>query len=232
MGLFKRLHRITMGRVEAFLDRVEDPEIMFPRLVKEMQEQFRCATEQEAAAVAAVKRAEHAVDTAREKADSLGRGAALALKQGDEATAREALTAQIDAEDTLVNAGRDLETLQSSVHLANAARRQIQEQLEELRAKKSELLTRARVARTRKTIQRTVSGSIGSTDSILDAVARLEASVEEDEAELEIQANLAGDVRVNPSLARRLEQLDRDSEIETRLAALKAKMPSRPVETH
>ena len=30
MGLFQRLHRITIGRIEAFLDRVEDPELVLP----------------------------------------------------------------------------------------------------------------------------------------------------------------------------------------------------------
>ncbi len=223
MGLIKRLHRITIGRIEAFLDKVEDPEVLFPQLVKEMEEQLRTATTEEAAAIAATKRAEHAVEKATAKVEQLGRGAEQAVAVGEDDTARGALTAQIDTEKTAEMCKRDLETLAATVDLATAARKQIAEQLDQLRAKKNEILTRARVAKTRRKIQRTVSGSVGSSGSILDAVARLEASVEETETELEIQAKLAGDVRVSPSLAKRLAELDADSQVEQRLAALREK---------
>ncbi len=37
MGLINSLKRITSARLDAFLDSVEDPEILLPRLVKELQ---------------------------------------------------------------------------------------------------------------------------------------------------------------------------------------------------
>ena len=87
--------------------------------------------------------------------------------------------------------------------------------------KKDDLLTRARVAKTQQKIQRTVGGSVGSSDSSLDAVARLESGIEEAEAELEIQADLTGESYAAPSLERRLAELDRQSEIEKRLDAIR-----------
>ncbi|MFP4054098.1 MAG: PspA/IM30 family protein [Phycisphaerae bacterium] len=104
---------------------------------------------------------------------------------------------------------------------ASAARKRIQQQLEELRSRKEEIITRSRVAKTRQNIQQTVSGAGGGTDSILDAVARLEAGVEEAEAELEIQAAVVGDSTVSPSLEQRLDDLDRDAEIEKRMEQLR-----------
>jgi len=224
MGLIKRLHRITIGRIEAFLDRVEDPQVLFPRLIREMEQQLHEATKQEATAIAAVKRAELDVSKAQERVDELGTGAARALEAGDEATAREALEAQIETEKNLALSQQNQETLESTLNLATAARKQIQEQLEELRARKREIITRATVAKTRKKIQKTVDGSLDSTDSILDAVSRLEANVQETEAELEIQARLAGDARINPSLERKLAALNNNSEVEERFAALKEKV--------
>ena len=223
MGLFKRLHRITVGRIEAFLSRVEDPELVFPVLIKEMQQQLEAATEAEARAVATLKGCEREVNKHAETIGRYGNGALLAIKKGDDETARHSVEAQLDAERTAEFSKKNLEVARQSVDRAKTSREQIQQQLEELRAKKDEILTRARVAKVQKKIQATVSGSAGSSDSILDAVARLEAQVEETEAELEIQASLAGESAASPSLERTLAELDREAQIDKRLAELKEK---------
>ncbi len=223
MGLCKRLHRITVGRIEAFLSRVEDPELVFPVLVKEMEQQLEAATEAEARAVATLKGCEREVSRHAETIERYGNGAMLAIKKGDEDTARQSIKAQLDAEKLSELSTKNVEVARQSLERARAGRERIQRQLDELRAKKNEILTRARVAKVQKKIQATVSGSAGSSDSILDAVARLEAQVEETEAELEIQASLAGESAASPSLERTLAELDREAQIDKRLAELKEK---------
>ncbi len=221
MGLFKRLHRITVGRIEAFLSRVEDPELVFPVLIKEMEEQLQAATEAEAKAKATLAGCEREIGRHEETIAKYGRGALLAIKKGDEDTARQSVKAQIDAEKASELSRRNLEIAHQSLDRAHASREQIQRQLEELRSKKNEILTRARVAKVQKKIQATVSGTVGSSDSILDAVARLEAQIEETEAELEIQANLTGEGTASVSLERKLDELDQEAQIDNRLAELK-----------
>lgn len=221
MGLFKRLHRITIGRIEAFLDRAEDPEIMLPELLREMEKQLVAGADAEAKARAAMKSAQRDHDTHREKIARLERGATRALQAGDEQVARMAIEVQLDSERFLNAAEENLDRAQDSLDHAVAARKHIQQQLAELRARKSEILTRSRVARAQQKIQRTVAGTIGSSGSILDSVARLEAGVEEIEAKLEIQASMAGVSGVQPSLYRRLQQLDVSAEVESRLATLR-----------
>jgi len=227
MGLFKRLHRVTIGRIQSFLETVEDPEIVFPELVKEMQGQLRTATEEEARASAAVKRVEREIGLASDRVEALGNGAALAIEADDEDTARKAVTAQIDAEATLATGRQTLETLKATFDYATSCRKQIQSQLEELRSKKDEILTRSRMAKARKKIQQTVTGTVGSSDSILDAVSRLETRIEATESELEIQANLVGHSRVDPSLEKRLDELGRQAEIDKRLSALRGQTVGR-----
>jgi phage shock protein A len=226
MGLFKRLHRITVGRIEAFLSRVEDPELVFPVLIKEMEDQLRAATEAEAKAQATLAGCEREIGRHEETIDKYGRGALLAVKKGDEETARQSVKAQIEAEKASELSKRNLEIAQQSLERAKASRKQIQHQLEELRAKKSEILTRARIAKVQKKIAASVSGTVGSSDSILDAVARLEAQVEETEAELEIQASLTGEGTASVSLERKLSELDQEAQIEERLAELKRQAAS------
>lgn len=221
MGIFRRLHRITIGRIEAFLDKAENPETLFPVLIEEMQTQLKAATAAEAKATVSLKQATRDLESHLAKVDRFGSGAVLAMKKGDEDIARMSVEAQIEVEKNLAMAQKNVDCATDSLDHATASRKRIQAQLEELNSKKDEILTRARVAKTQQKIQRTVSGSVGSTDSILDAVARLEAGVEEAEAQLEVQANLAGDYSASPTLERKLDELSHESEVEDRLKKIR-----------
>ena len=107
---------------------------------------------------------------------------------------------------------------------ARAAREETRRQLRNIRAKKDEILTRARVVRTQERVERTVSGPTASTGSILDAVAAMEAKVEEKEATLAVRRDMAGaGSGGSGSLERRIDDMNRDAEIDRRMAELKAK---------
>jgi len=220
MGLVARLRRLTTSRIEAFLSTVEDPEVLFPQLVKEMEGQVRAATEAEAKAMASVKGARRDLDQVKQKLERMQKGAELAVEKGDEDTAREAVSAQIDLEAEIERKEETLNRAQGALDDARAAREQIQLQLEEVRNKKEEILTRARVVRNQKKVERTVSAPVSSAKSILDAVAQLETKVEEKEAEIEVQRDMAS-AGGGPSLDKRLKDLEVSSEVEERLAKLK-----------
>lgn len=224
MSIVARLKRVTVGRMEAFLTSVEDPETVFPQLVREMEEQVRLATDAEAKAMASVKVAERTRDQASAKLDKMTDGARAALQQGDEATAREAIAAQIQLEDEVARCSAAVATANQSYSDAHGARVQTQKQLDEVRAKKNEILTRARVVQSQEKIQRTVQGPSASTGSILDAVSRMESQLEEKEAGLAVRKELGqSGGGGTASLEQRIEDLHKQSEIERRLEALKTK---------
>ena len=221
MGLFKRLHRITFGRIEAFLDRVEDPEQVFPILVKEMEKQLEETAQAEAKANANVKQAQRELMRHQERLKKYNRGAVLAIQKDDEQTAHMAVEAQIDLERVITLAQQNYDRAVDALDHAHVSRKRISRQLDELRSKKQELLTRAKIVKAQKKIQRSVTGGIGCTDSILDSVARLEANVEEAESQLEIQACMSGDDFSTASLDRQLREMDHEAEIEKRLAQIR-----------
>ena len=84
MGLLKRLRRITKARIEAFLDSVETPELVLPRLVAELGEKVQEAANAEAKSIGATKGAQRKLDEATGRATRLQRGAKLAIDVGDE----------------------------------------------------------------------------------------------------------------------------------------------------
>ncbi|MBI9017493.1 MAG: PspA/IM30 family protein [Phycisphaerae bacterium] len=221
MGLFRRLHRITFGRIEAFLDRVEDPEQVFPILVKEMEKQLEETAQAEAKASANLKQAKRELQRHQERLTKYNRGAVLAIQKNDDQTAQMAVEAQIDLEKVIALAQQNYDRAVDALDHAHVSRKRIGRQLDELRSKKQDLLTRAKIVKAQKKIQRTVTGGVGNTDSILDSVARLESNIEEAESQLEIQACLVGDDLSTASLDRQLRELDHETEIQRRLAQIR-----------
>jgi phage shock protein A len=229
MGILNRIKRVTTGRLEMFLSKSENPEVIFPQLIVEMEDQVRAATEAEAKAMTVAKQAEQALNGAKEQLQKMTQGATLALEKGDEAMAREAVEAQVTLEAEIIRREAAVEVAQESLADARAARQQTQQQLQEIRAKKDEILTRARVVRSQERIERTVSGPAASTGSILDAVAAIEAKVEEQEANLAVRRELAGSApgSGSSSLERRIDDLNNESEVDRRLAALKEQLSAK-----
>jgi phage shock protein A len=220
------MKRVTTGKLELFLSKSENPEIIFPQLIVEMEEQVRAATDAEAKAMASAKHAEKAVEITLTKLNKMTAGAEAALKKGEESMAREAVEAQVALEAELIRHEAALQAAQDSLADARAARKETQQQLQEIRSKKNEILTRARVVQTQERVQRTVSSPSASTGSILDAVASMEAKIEEREANLSVRQELAGtgSGATSPSLERRIDDLNRNEEIDRRMSALKEKV--------
>jgi phage shock protein A len=216
--------RMSNARIEAFLSSVEDPEILFPQLVREMEEQVSKASEAEAQALTALKLAERTRDTAKANVARMLTGAELALKNNEENTAREAIAAQLDLEKALQQKTDACERAKGVYENARATRIDVKKKLDETRAKQDEILTRARLAKTQKKIAQTINSPVHSSDSIIDAIERLESKVDQAEAELEVGRELAGNGQAEAALEQRLEQLESEQEIEKRFAELKNKL--------
>lgn len=226
MGLISRLKRITRGRIEAFLDSVEDPELVLPQLVDELADQVRQAGAAEAKALSAVKSAQRKLDEASGRAARLQRGAELAVQADRMNMARQALAAHMEAERDVQAKQAVVDSAESAHRDANSVRCQIQAQLKDLRTRRDEIIARARAARQKKDLLKTAAKSIDAepdAKSILAEVARMEELVDHAEAQVEV----ADDLRqaLGPTFPdERARNLERDAEVRTRLEALKAKL--------
>ncbi len=216
MGFIDRLKRITLGRVEAFLAAQETPETVLPQLVEELAAKVRQSADAEAKALTAVKAAQRRCDEARGRSQRMGQGAHLALQAGDPDLARRALAAQLDAERELDAHLPPLAAAESALESARAARRQLGETLEQVKARRDELIARAKAARARQTAP-------PQRGSILDAVARMEEKVGHAEAHADARDEVAR--TLGPDVVERdLEELRRNAEVERRLQELKARL--------
>ena len=220
MGLMRRLQRITRARIEGFLDAVESPEVVFPQLVKEMEGAVREAQRAEAKALTVVKATQRKLDELTGRIQRLEKGAELALAKGDEQTARDALAAQLQVEKNIELQESARARGRDALEQARVSREQLVGDMEDLKARKEEIITRARVAGTEKKVQKTISSPSGSGKGILDEVARMEEKVMEAEAEIDVRREMNGRSR-RSSLDERLRSLEEEEEVEKRLAELR-----------
>jgi phage shock protein A len=223
-GLTSRLKRITVSRIQAFLETVDEPEAVFPKLVGEMQKRIGDAVNAESKAAAAFKANQRRLDESLGRSVRLEKGAEMALRQGNEPLAREALEAQVRVERRNDDQRLALEQSERALVQARESRLHLEVQLEELKRRKKEIISRARSAKNAAGVRRRAWKIGASGAAILDEVARMEQVAGENEISSGIAGELSG--TFERSLEYRLRSLEREAEIERRLDSIKKRKQS------
>jgi phage shock protein A len=209
MKLIERLKRITMGRIEAFLDSVEKPEQILGQLIREMSEQITAAANAEAKALGAVKGSQRRFDETAGRLHRLTEGAALAAKANELELARQAIAAQMQAEQDMEKCRANLEKAEHAYTDASNARKQLTDNLNELKQRKDELIAKSRNTNTQ-------SQSLEVTGDILDTVARMEAKIDVDQAKTEIRNEISKTLGLSFD-EQRVKNLEQNAEVQRRL---------------
>jgi phage shock protein A len=217
----ERLKRITKARIEAFLDSCEQPELVFPQLIKELSAMLKDAANSEAKSLTAVKADQRRLDEANGAVLRFEKGAKLAVDSDDMETAKHAISAQIKAEQKVDTCKKSLERSESAYAAAKQVRMQLQENLKDLKTRKNEILQRHKQAQLQKKILRGQAGDGGfATNNIIDAVARMEEKVELQESRNQVQNEIFKTLG-SAFNVEQTDQLENESEIQKRLNKLK-----------
>ena len=224
-GLASRLKRITVSRIKAFLETVDRPDLVFPHLVREIERGIGDAVNAESKAAAAFKANQRRLDESIGRSIRLGKGAEMALRQGDEALAREALAEQIKSDRATEDQRHALEQSETALLQVREVRLHLQAQLEELNRRKKEIVTRARSAKKDPGIYQYADMVRMEGTAILDEVARVPLIDEENLLPSRIAQKRSGPF--DRSLESRLRALEREAEIERRLASIKERKQSK-----
>jgi len=224
VGFLKRVSRLTMAKINAFLDGAENPEQVFPQLVQEMREECKKAIDAEAIAVAALKRRHQEHNDTKSEIEKWANRAELAVKENDDDLARTALENQVAAEKRLDAQDNTLAAARDAAERARQARQDLHDKLDTLERKRSDILARARAAKNQEEVQKVLAGLESDKGaSVLDAVARMEEKVEEAEARAGAYSDVAADIGGGDAETK-FRELERKQSIDDRLAALKEKV--------
>jgi len=214
MELIKRIQRVISANFNSVVASKEDPEKILEQAVMEMQDNLLQLRQGVAQAIATQKRTERQAASAQSTAEEWYRRAQLALQQGNEPLAREALTKRqsyVDAAKTFSSQiGEQIEI----VDRLKKDMRSLELKIAEAKTKKDMYIARARSAEASYKLQEMLSG--GSATSSLSAFERMEEKVLQIEAKSELITQMGSD-----DLQKQFDSLEAANDVDSQLAAMK-----------
>lgn len=228
MGIFDRLSTLIKSNINDLISSAEDPEKMLNQIIVDMRNQLAKAKQQVAAAIADEKRLRDQADAEFKLADDWEKRAMLAVQQGRDDLATQALMRQQEHLEHAQQLALTWETHHQETEGLKQSLRDLNDKIEEAKRKKNLLLARQRRAEAQQRITQTMSGL--SDKSAFEAFNRMEEKITTNERQLtaarEIEAEFTGD-----KLTAEFRQLERKAggmSSDLQLAALKERMGMLP----
>jgi len=228
MGIFDRLSTLLRSNINDLISSAENPEKMLNQILVDMRSQLAKAKQQVAAAIADEKRLRDQADSERRQSDDWEKRAMLAVQEGRDDLAKQALVRQGEHAQHAEQLELTWQSHQAETEKLKASLRELNDKIEEAKRKKNLLLARQRRAQAQKRIAETMSSL--SEKSAFEAFARMEERIENSERQLkasvEIEEEFTGD-----RLAQDFKQLEKGAaagSVDIQLLALKQKMGMLP----
>lgn len=223
MGLFDRLSRLLRSNINDLIAKAENPEKMLVQVIEDMRKQLAQAKQEVAVAIADERKLRMQVEDERKQAQEWERRARLAVREGRDDLAKQALVRgqehannAAELEEQWAKHREETERLKDSL-------RQLNSKIEEAKRKKNLLIAKQKRAQAQRRIHDTMAGL--QDKSAFRAFDQMVEKIEETErhaiAAAEVTEELEGD-----DLSREFMMLetDSDADVEDRLLALKRDM--------
>lgn len=216
MSILDRMRRITKANINWFLDKVEPAEQELESKIKELEETVQEGRESAASYGATFKRLQRELEQLERQQGDLKAKAETALKAGDEAAARKALTEKVKLSERISQIQPGVEHGSKTYNILRDNIVKLQEQLKAAKVKLQDLRARKRVAEAQNAFEQQLGKTVAVGGDAM-AFDRLEDEVLEAEAEVEIRQEIHSDDMTDVQLAER----SRDLQVEAELQAMK-----------
>jgi phage shock protein A len=213
---------MVRSNLNDLIARAENPEKMLNQIIDDMRSQLAQAKQEVAVAIADERKLRRQVQDERDQASDWERRAKLALREGREDLARQALLRSREHGEHAASLEEQWRAHASETEKLKDTLRQLSSKIEEAKRKRNLLIARQKRAAAQKRIHETMAGL--ADRSSFEAFDRMAERVEEAEmralAAAEVDEELGGD-----DLERQFKRLEGgDIDVERRLAALKEEM--------
>jgi phage shock protein A len=224
MGIFQKLSLLIRSNLNDLIARAENPEKMLEQVIIDMREQQTKAKQEVALAIAEERKLKSQVESEAKQAQEWERRAMLALQQGREDLARQALLRQQEYAERARSMHETWTRQAADTEKVKDALRQLQVKIEEAQRKKNLLIAKQKRAQAQKRIHETMAGL--SDTSAFETFERMAQKIEHTErlalAAAEVSEELSGDPLEKQFKA--LEASSGSEDIEYRLLEMKQKM--------
>lgn len=224
MGIFTKLSTVIKSNINDLISRAENPEKMLNQIILDMRDQLAKAKREVAAAIADERKLKSQLDTEVKQARDWQHRAMLAVKEGRDDLAKQALIRQQEHTERAKVLQQTWEAQAAETEKLKGSLRQLNDKIEEAKRKRNLLVAKQKRAQAQKRIHETMSGL--SDTSAFEAFNRMADKIEEEErqsiAHAEVTEALGGDTLESEFL--RLEAGPGGADVEDQLLALKVEM--------
>ncbi|MTJ80763.1 MAG: phage shock protein PspA [Telmatospirillum sp.] len=220
MGVFSRISDIVNSNINAILDRAQDPEKIIRMIIQEMEDTLVEVRASAVRTIAELKALDRKIDEARRGIEEWQSKAEFALTKGREDLAKGALQlkARLQQEVSLLEERRrDIDAGLAKQSEDVAA---LQQKLADAKSREQSMIARHKTASNRLKLREALYD-----ERVTDAFSRFE-QVERALDELEGKVEIYDRVRPR-GVAEELADMEADHQVESELAALKAKLAGR-----
>jgi phage shock protein A len=221
MSFFKRLMTVIKSNLNALLGSAENPQKVLEQSLEDMQTQFMRAQTDVARSIVDEKKLLGELEKDKQQAEEWERRAMLAVKEGRDDLAAQALDRQAEHSQSAQRLHAAWTQHRTATEALKKSLRSMNEQIAELKRKKNLLVARQTRAEAKERIHTTMSTL--NSGGAMDAFARMEEKIDDMEARAAAAAELASDL-TGDSLEQQFAALEYRGSSNQRLLELKQKM--------
>ncbi len=219
MGIFTRFADIVNSNINALLDKAEDPEKLIRLIVQEMEDTLVEVRTASARTIADKKEISRRIQLLDNDVQEWEKKAELAISKGREDLAKAALQERNKADVAKSDLQLELDKVEAELNRLTTEVGQLQDKLNDARARQKALLMRHNTTSSRLKVKRSLYENSG--DRAVDKFERFERKLEDLESEVE-----SFDITGNRSLADEINDLENEDAIDQQLAELKKRVKS------
>ena len=224
MSIFTKLSTVIKSNINDLISRAENPEKMLNQIILDMRDQLAKAKREVAAAIADERKLRAQLDDEVKQARQWEHRAMLAVKEGRDDLAKQALMRQQEHAERAGAMDATWRAQASETEKLKGSLRQLNDKIEEAKRKRNLLVAKQRRAQAQRRIHETMSGL--SNTSAFDAFNRMAEKIEEQERQTLAHAEVSealgpGTLEEDFKL---LEAGGGTDDVEDRLLALKHEM--------
>jgi phage shock protein A len=224
MGIFTKLSTVIKSNINDLISRAENPEKMLNQIILDMRDQLAKAKREVAAAIADERKLKAQLDDEVKQARDWEHRAMLAVKEGRDDLAKQALVRQQEHAQRAQAIQQTWQSQAAETEKLKGSLRQLNDKIEEAKRKRNLLIAKQKRAQAQRRIHETMSGL--SDTSAFEAFNRMADKIEEEErrtiAHAEVTEALVGDTLETEFM--QLEAGDSGADVEDKLLLLKQEM--------
>jgi len=222
MGIFTRFADIVNANINSLLDKAEDPEKLIRLIVQEMEDTLVEVRTASARTIADKKDISRRITKLEQDAANWEGKAELAVSKDREDLAKAALSERNKASEIAIELSKELNKVEAELERLTTEVAQLQEKLNDARARQKALLMRHKTTSSRLKVKKTLYENAG--DNAVDKFDRFERKLNDLESEVESYDVGSYHRKSNRSLADEINDLEKEEAIDQQLAELKKRV--------